>query len=272
MRGLVLCSLALLVPAGLHAGSEIPPALQGVKLDAKPGDPVPRDVVFRHESGRDVPISELFLPERPAVLLFAYYRCPMLCGLALNRLAASLAETDRRHGLRVGTDFAAITVSIDPREGPELAAAKKGNLLRQHEIPGAEEGWHFLTGQQPAVRRLAQAMGYRYRYDLTASQYAHPAGVLVLGPNGRVARVIHGIDVPPDALAEALRAARSGTETQPAAERTSLLFCYGYDPERGSVQELIINVVRACGVLTVLGLAALVWRLNRRAAKAGAGA
>src|SRR5262245_17276299 len=219
MRTFALCVLCLAVAgAAAHAGSELPPALQGVKLDAKPGDPVPRDVLFRHESGRDVPLGELLLPERPAILLFAYYRCPMLCGLALNRLAASLGEVDRRHGLRVGTDFAAITVSIDPREGPELAAAKKANLLRQHDVPGAEEGWHFLTGTQPAVRRLAQAMGYRYRYDLTASQYAHPAGVLVLTPTGRVARVVHGIDVPPDELAEALRAAQSGPEAQPTEE------------------------------------------------------
>lgn len=270
MRRSVLCCLMLFAcVASVRAGSEIPPALQGVKLEAKPGDPLPRDVVFRHESGRDVPLSELLLPERPAVLLFAYYRCPMLCGLALNRLAASLSEVDRHHGLRVGTDFAAITVSIDPRESPELAAAKKANLLRQHDIPGAEEGWHFLTGSQPSIRQLAQAMGYRYRYDLTASQYAHPAGVIVLTPAGRVARVIHGIDVPSDELAEALRAAESGPEVQPTAERTGLLFCYGYDPERGSVQELIINAVRVGGVLTVLGLAALVWRLGRRTKVSG---
>jgi protein SCO1/2 len=268
------CALALAAGLG-RAGEPMPPALQGVTLEMRLNAQVPLDLTLRDEKDQPVELRELLLPDRPAVLLFAYYRCPMLCGLALNRLAEALRDLPGQRGLRVGESFSVITVSFDPREGPGLAAAKKATYLRHYEVPGAETGWHFLTGRAEVTRRLADTVGFRYRYDLATGQYAHASGLLVLTPAGKIARVLDGVDYPVSDLYYALVEAGEYRIGKPAQDRAALLFCYSYDPARGRYQMGVINFVRGAALATLLGLGLLVWRLRRiekrRAAACGPG-
>src|SRR5262249_47381879 len=150
---------------------------------------VPRDPVFRDETGRTIRFSDL-LGGRPVILTLNYYRCPMLCTLELNGPIAAL----RTNSLQPGKDFRIVTVRIDPKETPELAAAKKEVHVRSYGRPGASKGWRFLTGDESSIRSLAAGVGFRYAFDEASGQFAHAAGILVLTPSGRISRVFYGID------------------------------------------------------------------------------
>jgi len=245
-------SVALAQPA-----QEKPAALREVGYDQRLGEQVPLDLTFRDEAGRPVSLRSLFRG-RAVVLSLVYYECPMLCTLTLNGLGSALSILT----FDVGKDFDVVTVSFEPKETAALAAAKKKTYLARYRRPGAEEGWHFLTGDAPAVAALTSAVGFRYAWDAETRQYAHPAGLVILTPDGRIARYMYGVEYAPRDLRLALVEASQRRIGNPVD--TVLLYCYRYDPMRGRYAASVLRLVRLGGVVTVLGLAAFVLVSLRR--------
>ena len=243
--------------AAAPAAGETPAFLREIGFDQRLGEQVPLDIELHDEDGRPVRLGRYF-SGRPVVLTLVYYECPMLCTLTLNGLMGALERTS----FTPGQEFELVTVSFDSRETPELARAKKAAYLEKYGRPGAEAGWHFLTADEASVRRLTRAVGFRYAWDERSRQFAHPSGVVVLDPSGRVNRYLFGVEYTPKDLRLAVvesAAGRVGTVLDQAA-----LYCFQYDALRGRYSFVAINLVRGAGVLTVVGMAVLITVLRRR--------
>jgi protein SCO1/2 len=253
-----LLLVALLVsPLSVQAQSAATNPFAAVGLDQRLNEQLPLDLSFHDETGKPVQLRDYF-GEKPVVLALVYYQCPMLCTLVLNGLLRSL----RALSFTAGTEFTVVTVSFDPRETPTLAATKKATYLHEYARSGAEAGWHFLTGEEPAIRRLTQAVGFRYVYDAKTDQYAHASGILVLTPQGRIARYFYGVEYAPRDLRLGLVEASANKIGSPVDQL--LLLCYHYDPAAGKYGVLITNVLRLAGVATVLGLGTFMLVMFRR--------
>ncbi|PYR14092.1 MAG: SCO family protein [Acidobacteria bacterium] len=172
--------------------STMPRPLREIGFDQNLDQYVPLDVPFRDESGRTVRLADYF-GSRPVVLVFAYYDCPMLCTQVINGLSTALNILS----LAPGKDFEIVTVSFNPRDTPATASAKKASYIARYKQPGAAAAWHFLTGNQESIDRLTKAAGFRYVWDAETQQFAHPTGVMVLTPEGRLARYLFGIEYGP---------------------------------------------------------------------------
>jgi protein SCO1/2 len=250
---LTLLALAL---AGLPAGAaraqiirppERPPKeLDGVDFAPPLGTRLPLGLPFRDESGADVRLGDYF-GAKPVLVVLAYYRCPMLCTLVLN----GVADCARRLAFEPGRDYQVVVVSFDPAEGPDLAAAKKRAYVEAVGRPGAEEGWHFLTGSREAIDRLTAAAGFRYRWDERAAQYAHASGLLVVTADGTMSRFLPGVSFAPSDARLALVEAADGRIGTPV-DNALLLFCFQYNPVTGKYQLTVLSLLRLAGVLTVL--------------------
>jgi protein SCO1/2 len=256
--------LALLVAAtatgSAAAQTVLPPVLQTVGFDQRLDAQVPLELTFRDEAGRDVRLGA-YVHDKPVILVLAYYRCPMLCTEVLNGLVRAMLDLP----FSAGKEFNVVTVSFDPRETPELAAAKKQTYLERYGRPGAEEGWHFLTGQEQAIRRLTDAVGFHYTYDPRNDQFAHASGILILTPTGRISRYFFDVRYSPRDLRLGLVEASANRIGSPV-DRV-LLYCFHYDPAEGKYGPVILNFVRLGGVLTLLAvgtLLAVLWRQERR--------
>ncbi len=219
----------------------------GQNLDAQ----LPLDTMLRDESGKAVPLGDYF-GKKPVVLLFVYYECPMLCTLELNGLIRNL----RVLSMTAGKDFDIVTISIDPTETPALASAKKKGYVARYGRPGAEQGWHFLTGDEPAIKRLTDTVGFHYVYDPQSKQYAHPAGLVVATPQGRLARYIYGVDFPANNLRWSLIDASNGKIGTPVDK--VLLMCFHYDPSTGRYNFVVMGAVRLLGAATLAALVVFV--------------
>jgi protein SCO1 len=258
---LIPSMLTAALPAAAQAHDVQSGPLSNVGIEQRLNEQVPLDLTFRDEAGRAVQLGDYF-DGKPVILALAYYKCSMLCPLRLDGLVSSL----RALPFNVGDQFAVITVSIDPRETAPLAAAQKKLHLRNYMRPGADRGWHFLTGDEAAIARLADAVGFRYTYDAGRDEYAHASGITVLTPQGRVSSYLYGIEPPPKDLRLALVEA-SANRIGSLVDQV-LLLCYHYDPATGRYSAMAMNVVRLGGVLTVLALGAFVgtmwWRDPQR--------
>jgi protein SCO1 len=222
-----------------------PELLKDVGVDQKLNDEIPLDLTFRDEHGRTVELAQYF-GSKPVILTLAYYNCPMLCTQVLNGLDRSLKLIP----LDIGKDFNVVTVSIDPTERPVLAEAKQAMYTGMYGRPGAAAGWHFLTGDEPQIKQLAQAVGFRYAYDAESKQFAHASVIMVLTPEGRLSRYFYGIQYPERDLRLGLIEASQGKISSPVD--AILLFCYHYDPHTGRYGLLISRVIQLLGGLTVL--------------------
>lgn len=255
--GLALAAL-LAPPAAAQSGDEaIKRALEGIGIEQRLDQQVPLELRFTDSAGHEVRLGEL-LRDRPAILTLVYYECPMLCTMILNGLARSLKPVR----LSVGRDYDVIVVSINPRETPELAEAKKRIYVKQYGREGAAAGFHFLTGEQEQIERLAQAVGFRYTYDAETGLYNHASGIMVLTPAGRLARYFYGIEYPARDIRLGLVEASEGRIGSPVD--AVLLYCFHYDPTTGRYGLLIMNVLRLGGIATVLLLGAFVFVSLRR--------
>jgi protein SCO1/2 len=242
--------------AGVPA-SALPAALREIGFDQNLDRQVPLDIPFADEQGHLVRLGD-YLGTRPVVLAFVYYDCPLLCTQVLNALASALDVIS----LQPGADFEVVTISFDPREKPAVAAAKKDLSLRRYRRPGAADAWHFLTGEQPAIKRATEAAGFRYVWDEGLKQFAHPTGIIVLTPAGRVARYLFGIEYGPRDLRLAIVDASAGKVGSPVD--SFLLYCYHYDPMTGRYGLAIMRTMRLAGAATVLALAVFVGVMLRR--------
>ena len=222
-------------------------------LDAQ----IPLDLLFRDEQGRTVKIGD-FLGKKPAILNLVYYRCPMLCNEVLNTLLRSMNALS----FDVGKEFDVITVSIDPKETPGLAARKKASYLARYGRPGAEKGWHFLTGDQASITELAKVVGFRYEWDAKNNQYAHAAGIMLVTPQGKLSRYIYGVSYPARDLRLGLMDASMRKIGSPIDQL--LLLCYHYDPRTGRYNLAAMNVIRVLGFATIGSLGTFVFVMLRR--------
>lgn len=252
------CGLILgLALAGLRAEiQQLPAQLEGVGIEEKLGQRVDLDLTFIAENGYPVPLGKFFGQGRPVILNLVYYSCPMLCNLILNGQVAALREIP----WTPGEEFEIVTISIDPRETFALAARKREAYLAGYGRPAP--GWHFLVDHQGNVRRLAEQVGFHYRYDEQREQYAHAAAIMVLTPEGEVSRYLYGIHFKPRDLRLALTEASAG-KIGSTFDRV-LLFCYHYDPKAGSYVPFALNLMRAGGVLVLIVLGTVLWKLWRR--------
>jgi protein SCO1/2 len=223
---------------------------------------VPLDLDFRDEDGQTCRLQDYF-KGKPVILVLAYFRCPRLCSLVLSGLSDALKQIK---DYEIGREFEVVTVSIDPREGPALAAAKKQAQVEDYGRPGAETGWHFLTGDADQIARLADAVGYRYFYDATKDEFAHASGIMVLTPSGKISRYYFGIKYVPLDVRYGLEDAADGRIGSPITRPLRLL-CFDYDPATGSYSVAIMRLVRIGGALTMLAIGGIVffsWRRTRR--------
>jgi protein SCO1/2 len=237
--------------------STIPAPLREIGFDQNIGQRLPLDTIVSDESGRTVPLGEYF-GARPVVLIFAYYNCPMLCTQVITGLASAVGVLS----LSPGRDFDVITLSFDTRDTPMAAAAKKTAFLERYGRPDASAGVHFLTASQPSIDRLTKAAGFRYAWDAATAQFAHPTGVVVLTPDGRLARYLFGIEYGPRDLRLAIVEASSGKVG--TAVDTLLLYCYHYDPMTGRYGVAIMRTLRIAGAMTVVGLGMFITIMIRR--------
>ena len=225
---------------------QVPEVLEEVgvteHLDAK----LPLDLEFRDEEGNWVELGSYFDGERPVILTLNYYRCPMLCGLMLNGVVDGLAEM----AWTPGAEFEIVTISINPLETPELAKAKKQNYLKRLERPAAARGWHFMTGRELEIKRLAETLGFSYTYDPVSQEYAHAASIFICTPDGRVARYLYGIEYPAKRLKLALLEAAEGTIGSTLDQL--ILYCYHYDPTNRRYTPVAMNIMRVGGGATAL--------------------
>ena len=252
---LVLAAMPL-SPAGARSTLDAD-TLAALAFRQHPGARLPLDTVLRSEDGRAVHLGQYF-GSRPVVLVFDYLRCKTLCGVVLGGLAAALDPLP----LDAGRDYEVVAVSIDPRDTPADAAAAKARDLARYHHAAAASGWHFLVGREDAIRRLADAAGFSYRYDAAIDQYAHPAGLIVASPDGTIARYILGVDYRPLDLRLAITEAAQGKISAPLSHL--LLLCYGYDPQQGRYTPQIEKAMILVNFAGVLGFVAIIAAIHRR--------
>lgn len=241
--------LAIMLGGGwVQAAESVPVELQEVGIQENLGDGISLDLTFIDEAGSKVPLQSFFNGERPVILNLVYYECPNLCNFLLNGFVEGLSHLE----WTAGEEFEIVTISIDPREGPPLAAAKKESYLKLYNRPEAKSGWHFLTGSESNIGQLADEIGFRYRYDEDQKQYAHAAAIFVLTPQGEISRYLYGIDYPPRDLKLALLEASEGKIGNPIEK--FLLFCYHYDPKGQKYALFATNLMKVAGGGAVVGI------------------
>jgi protein SCO1/2 len=237
-----------------------PDLLKDVGIEQKLNGQVPLDLTFKDEQGKQVKLKDYF-HGKPVVLSLVYYECPMLCNQVLNGLTSSLKVLT----FDIGQDFDVITVSFNPRDEPKTAAEKKATYTRWYNRPGAEDGWHFLTGYPSEIDTLTKSVGFRYAYDPVTGQYAHASGIMLLTPDGKISRYLYGIEYMPTDLRLGLVEASENKIGSPVDQ--VLLFCYHYDPTTGKYTVATMNSLRVGAILTIIGLIALVVVFKRRSEK-----
>jgi protein SCO1 len=249
--------LLLMMAASAFAGNKLPSPLQGVDIAQRLNTQVPLDLHFNNEAGKDVVIGDL-LQGKPVILTLVYYECPMLCTQVLSGLVTAL----RPISLTPGKEFNIITVSFNPREKPALAAAKKESYVKDYDRPNAAKGWFFLTGTQESITKLTQAVGFQYNYDPKINQYAHSTAIMILTPEGKLARYFYGIEYPSrDVRLSLIEASQNKIGT--IADKV-LLFCFHYDPSQGRYSATVINIIRAGGIVTLLCLGGFILKMRRK--------
>lgn len=242
-----------------------PPYLTNVGIEQHLDAQVPADLAFVDDTGLPVKLGDYF-GKKPLILNLVYYNCTMLCGEALAGLSASMKMIK----FDVGNQFDVVTVSFNPKETPEIAAAKKVEYLKRYGRPNAASGWHFLTGPPESINALTKAVGFQYQYDATKDQYAHATAIMVLTPEGRISRYFYGVDFPPKDLRMGLVEASKGKIGN--AVDAVLLYCYHYDPAVGKYGAVVENMLKIGGGLTILlvgGLLLILIRLDRAAPHQG---
>jgi len=249
-------------PPELNPSTKKPRILEQVGVDQRIGHQVPPDLRFRDETGRDVRIGDYF-GRRPVVLALAYYNCPMLCTQVLNGIVGTLKTL----AFQPGRDYEVVVVSIDPREGPRLAAEKKATYVKHFDRSETAPAWHFLTGKDENIHALAAAVGFRYQYDKNIDQFAHAAVFEILTSAGVVSHYFYGIEFAPRDVKFAL--IQSSGNTLGSAVDQVLLLCYHYDPASGKYGAGIINAVRAGGILLIAAFGTFLFvNLRRERAQA----
>jgi protein SCO1 len=245
--------------------NNLPRLARGVTIEQKLNSAIPLDLVFRDESNHVLPLRTYF-GDKPVVLALVYYGCPNLCSFTLTEMVQAL----HRLSFEPGRDYDVVVVSFDPSETPDLAAQKKAAYAKEFGRASFNSGWHFLTGTQDSISRLASAVGFRYRWDEPTHQFVHAGGIMVATPDGRLSRYFYGIRYAPADLRMALVEASQRKIGSPVDD--ILLFCFHYDAAQGKYTLVIFNVLKLAAAVTVLGLGAIIllflWREKKQRTRA----
>jgi len=250
-------------PAEFAATTGLPDTLKSVGIDQKLGDQLPLDTELKNENGDLVKLGTFFNSGRPVVHTFVYYECPMLCNQVLNGLTGTLKGIS----FDAGKEFDVVAISFDARENdiPDLAKNKKASYMERYGRPGAEKGWHFLTGTQEAIEKLTSAAGFSFKWDEKSNQFAHAAAIMIVTPDGKLSRYFYGIDYSPKDVKFGIM--ESGESKIGSASEKLLLYCYHYDPSTGKYGFAILKAIRVFGILTLLGMGTMIfafWRKNKK--------
>jgi protein SCO1/2 len=241
--------------------NEKPSVLNGVGIAQHLNTQLPLNLAFTDDAGKQVHLSDYF-GRRPAILALVYYRCPMLCSEELDGLTSALEMVS----YKPGKDFNVVVVSIDPTEGPDLAAAKKRSYLKRYGHPETADGWHFLTGSQASIDALSQAVGFKYvKLQVPGSntpQYAHASSIQIVTPEGKLAQYYMGVEYSPKDMLLGLTEASSNKIGSPV--ENILTYCYHYDPQANTHSLIVARVVQLGGLLTVLILGGFMYIMFRR--------
>ena len=247
------------VPAQI--ANQNPAELQDIDVEEHLGEYIPLDMQFTDEHGQSVLLAEYFNQEKPVILILAYYECPMLCTLVLNGLTQSVYKLD----LKLGDEYRILTVSIDPNETTELAVAKKKSHLKMLNQMENIDGLTFLTGTESNIKKLADAVGFRYYYVEDRDEFAHPAVVMLLTEQGKLSRYLYGIEYKTNDLKLGLLEAAEGKVGSTLDKL--ILYCYHYDPNAGGYVVFASNVMKLGGALTLVllsGFLGLMWLKDSR--------
>ena len=259
------CSLhAQTIPGNVGpAAATMPAALQNVGFEPPLNGPMPLDLAFRDETGRSVQLREYF-GQKPVVLAFVYYNCPMLC----DQVEQGVVGVLRMLSFNPGRDYEVVFVSFDSRETPEMAAEKKKKALLHFRRPETDSGWHFLTGSKESIEAAAKAANFRFSFDAKNNLFAHASGVLLLTPDGHISRYFYGVEYPGRDMRLGLVDASAGKIGTPIDH--VLLYCYHYDPAAATYSASILKIIRLGGVLTILSIVGGILISRRRETLAAA--
>ena len=260
LSALVLAAAALSAQTGTTAG-ELPANLEGVGITQQLGGQLPLDARFRNEQGAEVELGSYF-GDKPVLLALVYYECPMLCSMELKSLLRSIKVVP----LDLAVDYEIVTVSFDPDESSELAAKSKLEYVGGYGRPGAEDGWHFLTGDAENIRRLTEATGFEYRYQPDTGEFSHASAVMVVTSDGKLSQYFYGVDYAPKDLRLALVEASEGRIGSFVDQ--VLLFCFHYDPAMGRYTLTVMTILRILAVFTVLAIGGFLFFSLRRERRA----
>jgi protein SCO1/2 len=253
--GFFLLGVSLAASAQDNA-SVTPPQLRGVGIDQRLDNQVPLNLQFRDETGQTVTLGSYF-GKKPVILSLVYYTCPMLCTMAENGLLNALRDVK----FNIGEQYEVVTVSIDPTERPDMAMGKKAVYVGLYGRPGAKHGWHFMVGDEPNIRALAQAVGFHYNYIPETKQFAHATGIIVLTPQGKVSKYFYGIQYPARDIRLALVEAASEKIGNPVD--AVMLYCCQYDPHTGKYGMVVAHILKIAGAITLLCLGTLLIALSK---------
>jgi protein SCO1 len=259
---------ALLVSSGIARGQAVPnnigvssttmPAqLQNVGFDPQLNAQMPLDLPFVDENGSNVQLRDYF-KQKPVVLAFVYYGCPMLC----NQVEQGVVGSLRMLSFTPGRDYEVVFVSFDPRESADMAAQKKNSALAHFRRPETASGWHFLTGTKESIDVATKAANFRYSFDTKNNLFAHASGIMLLTPDGRISRYFYGVEYPGRDMRLGLVDASAGKIGTPVDR--ALLFCYQYDPSSATYSASILKIIRLGGILTVLCIVGGILIFRRR--------
>ena len=241
----------------------LPTALNEVGIEQRLGEQLPLDAEFKNESGQTMKLGDDFGKEKPVILALVYYECPMLCNEVLNGLTGSLKGIS----FDAEKEFEVVAISFDTRENdkPGLAQNKKDSYLKRYGRENTANGFHFLTGMQDQIDKVANAVGFKYQWDAKSEQFAHAGGIMVATPDGKLARYFYGIDYSPKDLKFGIMESADGKIGNPAEQL--FLYCYHYDPETGSYGLAILKVMRIAAIFTILAIGGMLfvfWRYRKK--------
>ena len=251
-------TLAQTVPSNVGQSSTAMPAqLQNVGFEPQLNAQIPLDLAFADETGAQVQLRDYF-KQKPVVLAFVYYGCPMLC----NQVEQGVVGALRMLSFTPGRDYEVVFVSFDPRESADMAAQKKSSALKHFGKPETAAGWHFLTGTKESIDAATKAANFRYTFDAKSNLFAHASGIMLLTPDGRISRYFYGVEYPGRDMRLGLVDASAGKIGNPIDH--VLLFCYQYDPTSATYSASILKIVRLGGILTIFMIVGGILIFRRR--------
>lgn len=257
MKRLIPSIFVVAAFAGLASAQTLRPQFQGIGIQQNLNAAIPLDLVFHDETGASVPLRSFF-GTKPVLLAPVYFRCPMLCSQVLSGVVAGL----RPLSIKPGRDFEIVAVSFDPADTPAEAARKRDQYSHSYSSRTGASGWHFLTGGEASIQRLMESIGFHYKYDAAHQMFIHASGIMILTPDGHLARYLYGVEYEPKDLKLSLVEASNDRIGSPVDQ--ILLFCYHYDPRTGKYGAVVINMLRGAAILMIGVLAIGGWLLWRR--------